>query len=158
MLTHPRNAPPGSLDHPLRGFVGNWPTREFGSTLEPDAFEADTSANPHAKVVERLLASPHYGERWGRHWLDLVRFAETNGHEYDNNKLDAWQYRDYVIRAFNEDVPFDTFVREHIAGDLLPAQRLAKDGSKFESPLGTNFYWFGEVLNSATDSVKAVRQ
>jgi hypothetical protein len=122
---------------------------------EVAAFEADTSANPHAKVVDRLLASPHYGERWGRHWLDLVRFAETNGHEYDNNKLDAWQYRDYVIRAFNEDVPFDTFVREHIAGDLLPAQRLAKDGSKFESPLGTNFYWFGEVLNSATDSVKS---
>jgi hypothetical protein len=122
---------------------------------EVDAFEADKAPQAHAKVVDRLLASPHYGERWGRHWLDLVRFAETNGHEYDNNKLDAWQYRDYVTRAFNEDVPYNTFVREHIAGDLLPKPRLSKDGAKLESPLGTNFLWFGEVLNSATDSVKS---
>ncbi len=119
------------------------------------AFEADGSPNAHAKVVDRLLASPHYGERWGRHWLDLVRFAETNGHEYDNNKLDAWQYRDYVIRAFNEDVPYNTFVREHLAGDLFANPRLSKDGSRMESPLGTNFLWFGEVLNSATDSAKS---
>jgi hypothetical protein len=122
---------------------------------EADAFEADPSPNAHAIVVDRLLASPHYGERWARHWLDLVRFAETNGHEYDNNKLDAWQYRDYVIRAFNEDVPYDAFVREHLAGDLLPNPRISKDGTRLESPLGTNFLWFGEVLNSATDSIKS---
>ncbi|MBL8240151.1 MAG: PSD1 domain-containing protein [Bryobacterales bacterium] len=122
---------------------------------EVDAFLADNAPNAHAKAVDRLLASPHYGERWGRHWLDLVRFAETNGHEFDNNKLDAWQYRDYVIRAFNEDVPYNTFVREHIAGDLLAKPRLSKDGAKLESPLATNFLWFGEVLNSATDSVKS---
>ncbi|MBM3785149.1 MAG: DUF1553 domain-containing protein [Acidobacteria bacterium] len=109
----------------------------------------------HREVVERLLASPRYGERWGRHWLDLVRFAETNGHEFDNVKLDSWRYRDYVIRAFNEDLPFPQFVQEHIAGDLLPKQRLSKDGTFLESPLATNFYWFGEVLNSATDSVKS---
>ncbi len=118
-------------------------------------FLNDTSPNAYAKVVDRLLASPHYGERWGRHWLDLVRYAETNGHEYDDDKLDAWRYRDYVIRAFNQDVPYDQLIREHIAGDLLPNKRLSADGSALESPLGTSFFWFGEVLNSATDSVKS---
>jgi hypothetical protein len=118
-------------------------------------FERDASAQAFERVVERLLASPHYGERWGRHWLDLVRYAETNGHEFDNDKLDAWRYRDYVIRAFNLDLPYDRFVREQIAGDLLPGKRLSPDGSHWESPLGTTFYWFGEVLNSATDSVKS---
>jgi len=119
---------------------------------EVDAFEADGSPNAQARVVDRLLDSPHYGERWARHWLDLVRFAETNGHEFDNDKLDAWQYRDYVIRAFNQDVPYNTFVREHIAGDLLEHSRTS--GAIGESQLGTNFLWFGEVLNSATDSTK----
>jgi hypothetical protein len=106
-------------------------------------------------VVDRLLGSPRYGERWARHWLDLVRYADTNGHEFDNRKLDAWQYRDYVIRAFNEDLPFHQFVTEHLAGDLRPKPRISSDGKRLESPLGTNFYWFGEVLNSATDSVKS---
>src|SRR5947199_873755 len=76
------------------------------------------------KVVDHLLASPHYGERWGRHWLDLVRYAESRGHEFDFNLPNAHQYRDYVIRAFNADVPYDQFLREHLAGDLLPAPRL----------------------------------
>ncbi len=115
---------------------------------------ADNSAEADRKVVERLLASPHYGERWGRHWLDLVRFCETNGHEYDNDKIDAWRYRDYVIRAFNDDLPYDQLIREHIAGDLLAKPRLSRDGSYFESPIATGMMWFGEVLNSATDPVK----
>ncbi len=123
------------------------PTRE-----EVDSFLSDTSTEAHEKVVDRLLRSPHYGERWGRHWLDLVRFAETNGHEFDNTKQDAWRYRDYVIRAFNQDLPYDRFVREQIAGDLLPEPRLSEDGVHVESPIGTGIYWFGEVLNSATDS------
>ena len=122
---------------------------------EIEAYLSDASALAQQRVVDRLLASPHYGERWARHWLDLVRFAETNGHEFDNDKLDAWRYRDYVIRAFNQDVAYDQFVREHIAGDLLPQKRLSVDGRHWESPLGTGFYWFGEVLNSATDSVKS---
>jgi len=130
--------------------IGLPPTRE-----ELAAYLDDTSPDADKNVVERLLASPHYGERWARHWLDLVRFAETNGHEFDNDKLDAWQYRDYVIRAFNDDVPYNQFVREHIAGDLLPVKRLSRDGSFLESPIGTGFYWFGEVLNSAVDSVKS---
>ncbi len=119
---------------------------------EMDAFLAGES---YENVVDRLLASPQYGERWGRHWLDLVRYAETNGHEYDNNKLDSWRYRDYVIRAFNDDLPFNRFVEEHIAGDLLADKRVSRDGAILESPIATNFYWFGEVLNSATDSVKS---
>jgi hypothetical protein len=119
------------------------------------SFEADASAEAHARVVERLLASPHYGERWGRHWLDLVRFAETNGHEFDNDKLDAWRYRDYVIRAFNQDVPYDQLIREHVAGDLIADKRLSPDLSHWDSPLGTGFLWFGEVLNSPVDSVKS---
>ena len=118
-------------------------------------FLSDQSPNAYAKVVDRLLASPRYGERWGRHWLDLVRYAETNGHEFDDDKLDPWRYRDYIIRAFNQDVPYDQLIREHIAGDLLPTKRLNLDGSELESPLGTSFYWFGEVLNSATDSAKS---
>jgi hypothetical protein len=122
---------------------------------EIDAFLADASSDARKTVVERLLASPHYGERWARHWLDLVRYAETNGHEFDNNKLDAWRYRDYVIRAFNQDVPYDQFVREHIAGDLMENPRATSDGAFLESPLGTGALWFGEVLNSATDSVKS---
>jgi hypothetical protein len=130
--------------------IGLPPTRE-----ELAAYLDDTSPDADKNVIERLLASPHYGERWARHWLDLVRFAETNGHEFDNDKLDAWQYRDYVIRAFNDDIPYDQFVREHIAGDLLPEKRVSRDGSFLESPIGTGFYWFGEVLNSAVDSVKS---
>ncbi len=130
--------------------IGLPPTPE-----EIDAFLVDRSPGAFETVVERLLASPHHGERWGRHWLDLVRYAETNGHEYDNDKLDAWRYRDYVIRALNDDVPYDRFVKEHIAGDLLAARRVRDDKVHWESPLGTGFYWFGEVLNSPTDSVKS---
>ncbi len=117
-------------------------------------FLEDASPRAYERVVERLLASPHYGERWARHWLDLVRYGETNGHEFDNDKLDAWRYRDYVIRAFNDDLPYDVFVTEQIAGDLLAEPRLSADGSFEESSIGPSFYWFGEVLNSATDSVK----
>ena len=78
----------------------------------PDAYE---------RLVDRLLASPRYGERWARHWLDLVRYAETAGHEFDYDIVNAFRYRDYVIRAFNADLPYDRFVIEHLAGDLLDA-------------------------------------
>jgi hypothetical protein len=124
------------------------------SPSELRAFLEDASQDAYAKVVDRLLASPHYGERWARHWMDLVRYAETNGHEYDNDKLAPWRYRDYLIRAFNSDLPYDQLVREHIAGDLLPKQRLSADGQERESPLATGFYYFGEVLNSCTDPAK----
>ncbi|HLF95334.1 MAG TPA: PSD1 and planctomycete cytochrome C domain-containing protein [Planctomycetota bacterium] len=90
------------------------------SPEEIDAFLADDSADAFEKVVERLLASPRYGERWGRHWLDLVRYADTAGDSSDFPVPQAVRYRDYVIRAFNEDKPYDRFLREQVAGDLLP--------------------------------------
>ena len=121
---------------------------------EIDAFIADKSPRAYERAVERLLGSPHYGERWGRHWLDLVRWAETNGHEFDNNKLDSWRYRDYVIESFNTDLPYDQFLREQIAGDLLPP-RLSADGTHYVNPIASGMYWLWEVLNSPTDSVKA---
>jgi hypothetical protein len=86
---------------------------------EVSAFINDRSANAWEKLVDRLLASEHYGEHWGHHWLDIVRFAETEGFEYDNLRPDAWRYRDYVIRAFNNDKPYDRFVQEQLAGDEI---------------------------------------
>ncbi len=83
------------------------------------AFEKNKSPGAYEEVVERLLASPRYGEKWGRHWLDTVRFAESNGFEMNQPRPNAWPYRDYVIRAFNEDKPFDRFVTEQIAGDIF---------------------------------------
>jgi len=84
-------------------------------------FLADTSPQAYQKVVDRLLASPRYGEQWGRHWLDVSRYADSTGNDEDHRYPYAYQYRDYVIDSFNKDVPFDHFVREQIAGDLLPA-------------------------------------
>ena len=86
---------------------------------EMAAFLADGSPDAWERVVDRLLASPHYGEHWARHWLDLVRYAETNSFERDGAKPHAWRYRDYVIRAFNDDKPYDQFVIEQLAGDEL---------------------------------------
>ncbi|MBA4148431.1 MAG: DUF1553 domain-containing protein [Verrucomicrobia bacterium] len=86
---------------------------------EVEAFVVDQRADAYEKLVDRLLASPHYGERWGRHWLDVVRFAETTGFEVNTPRENAWPYRDYVIRAFNEDKPFDQFIIEQLAGDAF---------------------------------------
>jgi Protein of unknown function (DUF1553)/Protein of unknown function (DUF1549)/Planctomycete cytochrome C len=118
---------------------------------EIDEFLADRSINAYERVVERLLASPHYGVRWGRHWLDLVRYAETYGHEYDFEKPPAWPYRDYVVRALNADVPYDLFVTEHIAGDLLPTPRRDPSDAKNESVIGTAFWWLGQGKHSPVD-------
>jgi hypothetical protein len=86
---------------------------------EVDAFIEDTSPNAYEKLVDRLLASPHYGERWARRWLDLARYADTNGYEKDRGRS-IWPYRDWVIRALNADMPFDQFSIEQLAGDMLP--------------------------------------
>src|SRR5262249_3096902 len=118
--------------------IGLPPTPE-----EVEGFVRDQSPDAYAKVVDRLLASPHFGERWGRHWLDLVRYAESRGHEFDYTNPNAYHYRDYVIRALNADIPYDQFVTEHIAGDLLQRPRLHKDGFN-ESILGTAFWFLGE--------------
>ncbi|MCA9135254.1 MAG: DUF1553 domain-containing protein, partial [Planctomycetales bacterium] len=91
------------------------------------------------------------GERWGRHWLDLVRYAESRGHEFDNDSPNAYQYRDYIIRAFNADIPYDQLVREHIAGDLLSQPRLNPERGFNESILGTGFWFLGEWIHSPVD-------
>jgi hypothetical protein len=96
---------------------------------ETEAFLGDRSAKAWETLVERLLASSRYGERWGRHWLDVVRYADTSGYSNDFERPNAWRYRDYVIHSFNQDKPYDQFVREQIAGDELypesPEARIA---------------------------------
>jgi hypothetical protein len=118
---------------------------------EIDDFLGDHSADAFARVIDRLLASPHYGERWGRHWLDLARYAETCGHEFDFDIPDASGYRDYVIRAFNADVPYDQFVTEQLAGDLISAPRRHPVEGFNESILGTAIWSLGEAAHSPVD-------
>ncbi|HVS39621.1 MAG TPA: PSD1 and planctomycete cytochrome C domain-containing protein [Gemmataceae bacterium] len=118
---------------------------------EIDAFLKDDSPDAYEEVVDRLLASPQFGERWARHWLDLVRYAETRGHEFDYPIPDAYQYRDYVIRALNADVPYDQFVTEQIAGDLLEKPRLNPTDGFDEAILGTGFWFLGEEVHSPVD-------
>lgn len=110
-----------------------------------DRFVSDQSADAYKKVVDSLLASPHFGEHWARHWLDLVRFGETRGYEWNYEIVGAWRYRDYLIRAFNEDVPYNQLVREHIAGDLIDTPRINKKEGINESVIGTAFYRLGEA-------------
>jgi hypothetical protein len=89
------------------------------SPREIDDFVQDKSPKAYERLVERLLASPHYGERWGRHWLDVARYTESQGFEYDKLRDNAWHYRDYVIKSFNDDKPYDRFMKEQVAGDVL---------------------------------------
>jgi hypothetical protein len=100
------------------------------------AFVNDNSPHAWEKLIERLLASPHYGERWGRYWLDVVRYADSAGFEHDRDRPTAWRYRDYVIDAFNKDTPYNVFVKEQLAGDEL-------DWVTFESKTATGFYRVG---------------
>ncbi len=103
---------------------------------EMDAFLADTSSRAFEKVVDRMLASPRYGERWGRHWLDVARYADTCGNASDYPVPQAHRYRDWVIAAFNRDLPYDEFLREQIAGDLMPAK---DDAERFERITATGY-------------------
>jgi hypothetical protein len=121
------------------------------SPEEVDAFLADGSPAACEHVVDRLLASPHFGERWARHWLDLVRYAEGRGHEFDYPIPNAFRYRDYVVRALNADVPYDQFVTEHVAGDLLARPRHNPREGFNESVLGTGFWLLGEEVHSPVD-------
>ncbi len=115
---------------------------------EVEAFVADPSSEAYERLVDELLDSPHYGERWGRLWLDLVRFAETNSYERDGRKANAWKYRDYVIRAFNDDKPYDQFLREQLAGDEL-------DEVTAESMTATGFYRLGVWDDEPADRKQA---
>lgn len=103
---------------------------------EVETFLGDQSPAAWENLIDRLLNSPRYGEKWGRHWLDLVRFAESNSYERDGDKPHAWRFRDYVIRAFNADKPFDRFIREQLAGDELP-------DADNESLIATGYYRLG---------------
>ena len=116
---------------------------------EVEAFLADESPDAYDKRVDRLLDSPHYGEKWGRYWLDLVRYAESNSYERDNPKPNVWRYRDYVIRSFNEDKPYDQFVKEQLAGDEMP-----ESGSD-DRLIATGFYRLGIWDDEPTDRLQA---
>ncbi len=125
-----------------------------GLPPKPDeitAFLSDKRPDAYEKLIDRLLASPTYGERWARHWLDLVRYAESMGHEIDFDIPEAFQYRDYVIRALNADVPYDKFLTEQLAGDLLPTPRYDKLTGRNESLTATGFVWLGEGKHSPVD-------
>ena len=112
---------------------------------ESDRFVADHAPDAYERLVDRLLDSPRFGEHWARHWLDLVRYGETRGYEWNYEIIGAWRYRDYLIRAFNADVPYDQLVREHVAGDLLEKPRINRDEQINESVIGTAFYRLGEA-------------
>lgn len=133
------------------------------SPEEAQAFVADNSPDAFAKVVDRLLASPQYGERWGRHWLDLARYADSAGFKADETRPNVWRYRDYVIQSFNDDKPYDRFVKEQIAGDeLYPDDANARIATGFdrlwpdESNLANPILRRQEILNDVTDTVGAV--
>jgi uncharacterized protein DUF1553/uncharacterized protein DUF1549/cytochrome c len=117
--------------------IGLPPTPE-----ELEAFESDTRPDAFARVVDRLLASPQFGERWGRHWLDVARFAESSGGGRSLVFKDAWRYRDYVIRSFNADKPFNRFLTEQLAGDLLPAEGVEQAQDHL---VATGFWMLGAV-------------
>lgn len=116
-----------------------------------DRYIADNSADAYAKMTDSYLNSNQFGERWARHWMDMVRYAETKGHEFDYTISDAWRYRDYLIRAFNADLPYDQLVKEQLAGDLLKQQRINKASGENESQIATVFYALGEGTHSPVD-------
>ena len=122
------------------------------SAAQIEAFTSSWQADPDqawSDLLDRLLASPHYGERWGRHWLDLVRYAETNGFERDSVKNGAWKYRDWVVDAFNEDMPYDRFVLEQLAGDEL-------EDRDFDSLVATGIYRLGMWDDEVPDLAQAL--
>jgi hypothetical protein len=125
------------------GVTGLPPTVE-----EVDAFVQDERPDAWERLVDHLLASPHYGEHWARHWLDLVRFAETNSFERDGLKPNAWKFRDYVIRAFNDDKPYDQFIREQLAGDEL-------NEVTDETMIATGYYRLGTWDDEPADPLQA---
>jgi len=118
---------------------------------EVEAFLCDDSPDAFTRVVDRLLASPHYGERWGRHWLDVARYADSNGMDENLAMGNAWRYRDYVIAAFNHDKPYDLFVKEQMAGDLLPS---ATPELAAERLIATGFLCIGPKMLAEDDPVK----
>ncbi|MCE9533955.1 MAG: PSD1 and planctomycete cytochrome C domain-containing protein [Planctomycetes bacterium] len=131
------------------------------TVAELDEFLKEANAKPQAayeKLVDRLLASPQFGERWARHWMDVVHFADTHGYEWDHPAKGTWQYRDYLIRAFNADVPYRQLILEHIAGDLLPKPRIDKKTNVNESILGTVSMRLGERRHGDSAEFEGIHQ
>ncbi len=118
---------------------------------EVTAFLKDESDEAFARVIDRLLTSPRYGERWGRHWLDVARYADSNGMDENLTYANAWRYRDWVIQAFNEDKPYDQFVREQIAGDLLPVD---DEQETIQRRIATAFLALGPKMLAEDDPIK----
>jgi len=142
----PPNPPAGRATLIRRAYydlIGLPPTIE-----QVEAFVNDPDPAAFEKLIDELLDSPHYGERWGRHWLDLVRYAETNSYERDGDKPNAWKYRDYVIESFNEDKPYDQFIREQLAGDEL-------DQVTQETLTATGYYRLGIWDDEPADPLQA---
>ena len=126
------------------------------SPTETDAFLADESPDAFAKIIDRLLNSPHYGERWGRHWLDVARYADSNGLDENIAHGNAWKYRDYVVASFNTDKPYDQFLTEQIAGDLLPydAKDVTQLDTRNERLIATGFLSLGPKVLAEVDAMK----
>ena len=124
------------------------------STSQIEAFLSDERPDAWGRLIDELLQSPRYGERWGRHWLDVARYADTNGMDEDIAHPSAWRYRDYVIRSFNKDKPFDRFIVEQLAGDLLPAKDLVQ---KREQIVGLGFLSVGPKMLACDDPDKMRR-
>jgi hypothetical protein len=122
---------------------------------EIEDYLADDSPQAFERVVDRLLASPRYGEHWGRHWLDVARYADSTGNDEDHRYPYAWRYRDYVIEAFNNDLPYDQFVREQVAGDLLPPQDPA-DAINRRGVIATGFLALGPKALAQQDKKKMI--
>ena len=118
---------------------------------EIEAFLADDSPGAFARLVDRLLASPAYGEKWGRHWLDVARYADSNGFDENIAHGNAWRYRDHVVAAFNRDQPFDRFIVEQLAGDLLPA---SSEAQRHEQLIATGFLSIGPKVLAEVDQAK----
>jgi hypothetical protein len=138
------------LSFALTGLPPAWEGVErFVTDDSPDAFE---------RQADRWIASRHFGERWARHWMDVVRYTDTYGYEWDIPAKGAWRYRDYLVRAFNADVPLDQLVREQIAGDLLPSPRINPIEQINESRIGPMFYQLGEKRHGDSSEFDGIHQ
>ncbi|MEO2023439.1 MAG: DUF1549 domain-containing protein, partial [Pirellulaceae bacterium] len=122
------------------------------------AFVEDKSSDAWERLVEHYLASAHFGERWARHWMDVVRYTDTYGYEWDVTAKGSWRYRDYLVRAFNADIGFDQLAREQIAGDLLPHPRVNLEKQLNESLIGVMFYQLGEKRHGDSSSFEGIHQ
>lgn len=117
-------------------------------------FVADERPEAYAELVDEYLYNPAFGEKWASHWMDVVRYAETKGHEFDYQIQGAWRFRDYLIRAFNQDVPYDQLIKEQLLGDMLHSPRVNPKTGENESVLGTLFFTMGEGTHSPVDVKK----